>query len=352
MPHGENTVLDIGIDEENTVLVPTRTVFSTSFRGDPVMSRHVVLGAGPIGRAVITRLLAAGDEVTVATRSGTEIPGAQAVRLAGADPRLREVLDGAASLVIATNPPYPDWDEEWPPLIDNAIEAAAATGSAVVLIGNLYGYAPGTSPMTASTPLEPATRKGAVRARMWEKLMAAHRAGRVRVTEIRASDYCGPESLETQSAHLGARFVDPILAGKTAHVVGDPDAPHTWTAVADIAATVMAVLTSDAGWGRAWIVPTEPPRSLNQVAADIAATAGLARARVRQYPAAAMWLMGLFVPMMRELREISYQHVEPFISDGSDTTELLGVAATPWREVVDSTVAAARARQRTGATTP
>ena len=139
--------------------------------------------------------------------------------------------------------------------------------------------------------------------------------------------------------------MDPILAGRTAQVVGEPDAPHTWTAVGDIADTVMAVLDSDDGWGRAWIVPTEPPRSLNQVAADLAAAAGLRSSRVRQYPVAVTWLMEVFVPMMRELREIRYQHSEPFISDGSDTTELLGVTPTPWDEVIARTVAAARGQQ-------
>src|SRR5690606_31068356 len=114
--------------------------------------------------------------------------------------------------------------------------------------------------MTAATPLEPATRKGAVRARMWQDLMTAHDAGRVRVTEIRASDYCGPEALTTDSAHVGKRFVEPLLAGKTAYVVGDPDAPHSWTAVGDIAATAVAVLESESGWGRPWVVPTAAPR--------------------------------------------------------------------------------------------
>ena len=307
-----------------------------------VMSRHVILGAGPIGRAVATRLLTAGEQVTVATRSGTRVPGADAVRLAGADPRLRERIDGAATLIVATNPPYQAWEQEWPPLLGNAIEATAATGADLVLIGNLYAHAPGTSPMTAATPLRPTTRKGAVRARMWEDLVAAHRAGRVRVTEIRASDYCGPEALSTASAHAGKRFVEPLLAGRTAHVVGDPDAPHSWTAVDDIAATAVAVIGSESGWGRPWVVPTEPPRSLREMASDIARAAGLARARVRQYPRVLVRGLGLVDPMMRELGEVLYQHVEPFVSDGSQTTDLLGVCATPWREVIATTVAAAR----------
>src|SRR5690606_21420380 len=102
---------------ENNVLVDHAKEIS--------MSRHVVLGAGPIGRAVTARLLAAGHQVTVATRSGTQVTGADGVLLAGADPRLREVLDGAASLVIATNPPYHAWEAEWPPLVSNAVGAAA-----------------------------------------------------------------------------------------------------------------------------------------------------------------------------------------------------------------------------------
>lgn len=307
------------------------------------MSRHVVLGAGPIGRAITARLLAGGHHVTVATRSGTEVPGADAVRLAGADPRLRDVLDGAAGLVVATNPPYQSWQAQWPPLLRNAIDSAEANGSDIVLIGNLYAHAPGSSPMTASTPLRPTSRKGAVRARMWEDLMAAHRAGRVRATEIRASDYCGPESLATDSAHVGRRFVQPLLAGKTAYVVGDPDAPHTWTAVGDIAATAVAVLGSESGFGRPWVVPSAAPRSLRQVATDLTTAAGAPGPNLRTYPHLLMRAMGLVIPMMRELEEIRYQHVAPFVSDGTETTELLGVPATPWEEVIATTVAAARA---------
>lgn len=301
------------------------------------MSRYVVLGAGPIGRAITARLLADGASVTVVTRSGTQVPGADSVAMAGHDPRLRQLLTGADAVVVATNPPYHRWEAEWPPLMRNVIDAAAAGGSAILLVGNLYGYAPGVV-MTADLPLAPSTRKGAVRARMWEELRTAHVAGSIRATELRASDYYGPESLATASAHAGARLVDPVLAGKPAYVVGDPDAPHSWTAVGDIAATAMAVLGSDTAWGRPWIVPTDAPLTLRELADGVAAAGGVGRATVRRIPRAAIHLGGLADPMLREMREVLYQHDAAFVCDGSDTTELLGVAATPWQQVIDATV--------------
>jgi len=307
------------------------------------MARQVVLGAGPIGRAIADQLVKQGHEVTVVTRSGTAVEGADAVALAGDDPRLREMLSGAAGLVVATNPPYHRWEAEWPPLLHNAMAAARESGAGLVLIGNLYGYASGVV-MTAAEPLRPHTRKGAVRARMWQELAEAHEAGDLRATEIRASDYYGPEALTTDGAHAGRRLVDPVLAGRTAWVVGRPEAPHSWSAVGDIAATAVAAVTSERAWGRPWVVPTPEPRSLRQMADDVATAAGVEHARVRRIPAVVIDAGGLVDPMLRGLREIRYQHDLPFVCDGSDTTELLGVAATPWNRVIEETVAAALRR--------
>ncbi len=46
----------------------------------PDNRRHVVLGAGPVGRAIVTHLVDRGIAPTVVTRSGTSVPGAIARR--------------------------------------------------------------------------------------------------------------------------------------------------------------------------------------------------------------------------------------------------------------------------------
>lgn len=305
------------------------------------MPRHIVLGAGPIGRLVAAQLIGGGAEVAVVTRSGTAVPGASAIQMSATDAALAAVVDGASSIVVATNPPYPAWERDWPPVMSNVVNAAAGSGTGIVLIGNLYGYAPGSSPMSAATPLAPSSRKGAVRAHLWQQLLAAHEAGTVRAAELRASDYVGPEAVAS-AAHAGARLVEPVLAGRPARVVGDPEAPHSWAAVADIARTAVRIATSGDAWGRPWVVPTTPARSIGQVARDLASAAGVAPPRVARLPRVLLRAAGLVSPMMREVAELTYQFDEPFISDGSQTTELLGIDPTPWEEVIAGMVDRAR----------
>ena len=61
-------------------------------------ARHVVLGAGPVGRAIVAELVANGHRPTVITRSGTQLLGADARRADATDPAaLRHALEGAAA---------------------------------------------------------------------------------------------------------------------------------------------------------------------------------------------------------------------------------------------------------------
>jgi hypothetical protein len=63
------------------------------------------------------------------------------------------------------------------------------TGAGYVMLGNLYGYGPVDGPLTEDLPLAATGPKGRTRARMREDAIAAHRAGRVRATEVRASQF-------------------------------------------------------------------------------------------------------------------------------------------------------------------
>ena len=111
-------------------------------------------------------------------------------------------------------------------------------------------------PITPELPLATPSANGRIRVRMWEEALAAHRAGRVRVTEVRASDFIGPES--GANAHLGDRVIPRILAGKKVRAFAAADQPHSWTYVPDVARTIAALGTDDRSWGRAWHVPTNP----------------------------------------------------------------------------------------------
>ena len=188
--------------------------------------------------------------------------------------------------------------------------------------------------MTEATPLAATGRKGRVRARVWQDALAAHQAGRVRVAEVRASDFVGPGA---QSA-LGERIAGRVRQGKNVSVLGRADRPHTWSFTDDVARMLVVAGTDPRAWGGAWHVPSNEPLSQRQVIDDLARAADVGRVRVGTIPSALLYGMGLVSPLMRELRETEYQFRADFVMDSSAAQATFGLKPTPWEEIVAATV--------------
>ncbi len=192
--------------------------------------------------------------------------------------------------------------------------------------------------MTEDHPLDAHTRKGRIRARMWTDALDAHRAGRVRVTEARASDFVGPGLGD--GAHMGDRTVARVLTGRPVGVIGDPDVEHSWTSVDDVARTLAVLATDERAWGRPWHVPTAPAVSQRQLVDALARAAGRRPVPVRSVPIALLRLVGIVSPTVRELPEIAYQFTAPFVIDSSAATSTFGLEPTPLADTLATTVAA------------
>ena len=304
---------------------------------------HVVLGAGPVGRSVAAALATRGVTPAVVTRSGTAVPGASSAVADISDPaQAAAALAGAQVVFQCTSPAYHQWPAKFPALQASVVDAAAAAGALLVVAENLYGYGPGTGLLTEDRPLTAATRKGAVRARLWQDLAAAHQAGRLRVVAGRASDFYGPGV--GAGSVVGDRFFGALLRGKPAEVLGDPDRLHTYTYIADFGEALVALSETEATWGRAWHVPSAPAvttRSFAAQAADLAGVAGPdAGPRLRRLPAWQLRLVGLGVPAVREMPEMMYQFEQDWVVDYSAYAAAVGGRATPMRTALAATVAA------------
>jgi nucleoside-diphosphate-sugar epimerase len=316
------------------------------------MAQHVIVGAGTIGSAVALRLVGDGHSVRLVSRggSGPDHPAIERVAADATDAeRLTVIAGGATSLYNCANPPYHRWSTDWPPLAAALLTAAERSGAVLVTMANLYGYGPVGTPMSEDTPLRAAPgTKGAIRNRMWTDALAAHEAGRVRVTEARASDFYGPGIRAT--GHLGEQFVPRLLAGRKPRVMqGEVDAPHSWTYVGDIARTLVTLATDERAWGRPWHVPTDRPASLREVSARMARIAGVPDPGVQVLPRVAVRLGGLAVPFLRELPEVRYQFASPFVIDSSAAQNTFGLTPTPFDDGIATTVAWWRADVRAAA---
>jgi nucleoside-diphosphate-sugar epimerase len=302
------------------------------------MKRHVIVGAGPVGSLTAVLLAERGEDVRVVTRrgSGPDDPRIERVQADAADPGvLQRLTSGAAVLYDAASPAYHRWVSDWPPLAASLLAAAETSGAVLVTASNLYGYGPSDHPMRESDPLSAATAKGRVRAQIWQDALVALQEGRVRATELRSSDYFGPRVLLSQ---LGSRIVPRILAGKPVSVLGDPDLPHSWTYIADVARAMVVLGSDERAWGRAWHTPNNPPLSQHEIIAALCTAADVPGVRVRTIPSPALWALGVFVPTIREINEIRYQFDSPFVVDSSAAQTTFGLAPTPMPQALDDTV--------------
>jgi nucleoside-diphosphate-sugar epimerase len=288
---------------------------------------HLVVGSGPIGSAVVRQLVAEGERVRVVTRSGSGLQHELVERVAAdaADAaRMASLATGATVLYNCVNPDYTQWATDWPPVAASLLNAAATSGAVLATCSNVYGYGPVSRPMTEDLPLAATSVKGQVRARMWLDALAAHEAGRVRVTEARGSDYIGPDA----ESHLGPRVMPKLMAGKKIGVMGSADKQHTWTYTEDMAATLIAIGNDERAWGRAWHVPSALTCTQREALTRIAELAGAPTARVGTVSPVMLRALGLVVPILRELPEVAYQVEETFVLDSSAAQRELGLHAT------------------------
>jgi nucleoside-diphosphate-sugar epimerase len=300
-------------------------------------TRHVVVGAGPVGLATARELAAQGHEVLLVSRSGTgaEVEGVTRAAADAADAaRLTELAEGAEALYNCINPPsYDVWFTYWPPVATAFLAAAEASGAVLVTASCLYGYGPVDEPMVEGMPDLAQGTKGRLRATMWAEALAAHEAGRIRAVEVRGSDYMGPN---VASAHI-PQVAPRALRGKGVRVFGRPDLPHSFTDVRDMGRALAAVATQPTAWGRVWHAPTNQPVTQAQAVADVCRAAGKEPVAVRAWPKALLSVGGAFVPLLREMRETVYQFERPYVLDSSAIESELGLKPTPWDEVCRAT---------------
>jgi len=301
------------------------------------MSKHLIIGAGQVGSATALLLAEAGESVLLVSRSGSGPDNANIEKVAASAADRATMLRlsvGASAVYDCANPAYHRWPSDWPPIASSLLRAAEESNAVLVTVSNLYGYGPVDHPMTERDELASNGVKGRVRAQMWAEAKTAHDSGRVRATEARASDFFGPGE---RASHFG-RMIPRVLAGKTVRVIGNPDTPHSWTYIPDVARTLVTLARDERAWGRPWHVPTNPPLSQRQAVAALAEQAGVPAPQVRGIPDWVIQVTGVASPMLRELREVAYQFERPFVLDSSAATGTFGLEPTPMDEALSATL--------------
>jgi nucleoside-diphosphate-sugar epimerase len=228
------------------------------------------------------------------------------------------------------------WQTQWPRIMRNVIDACSAENARLVFFDNVYVFgADLVGNMTEETPIAPSSKKGAVRATLYSMIMDAVKEGRLHAIVARSADFYGP--IDKNSAMLELIYKN-IKAGRRPMWFGSASVKHSHTFTPDAArATAMLGNTLDA-YDQVWNLPTSHEALTGQQWATLFAEAMHKPVLpVRTIPPFLLTLMGLFMPLMRELKEMLYQYDRDYVFDSSKferrykyipTTPRAGVAAT------------------------
>jgi len=230
------------------------------------------------------------------------------------------------------------WEQQFPVMMRNVVDACATHGTKLVFFDNTYMY-PGTpTPQTETTGFQPNGRKGRVRAQIATMLLDAMTAGSVEAAICRAPEFYGPgrtksltNSLLFDRIRAGKRPLVPISAQTVRSLIWTPDASR---------ATALVGNTPDA-YGQTWHLPVDPHRLTYAQLIEIAEQVTGRRTRYTVLPSAAFAIGRHVSPPLAEVDELLPRYRGDNIFDSSKfATRFPGFTTTSYHEGVTQMLSA------------
>jgi nucleoside-diphosphate-sugar epimerase len=219
------------------------------------------------------------------------------------------------------------WQKMWPAFMKEVITACQKHNTKLVFFDNIYMYAKSSIPyMTEDSLLQPPSKKGEVRKKLHEMIFAEVEKNNLKALIARSADFYGPDN---KNSALSIMVAENLLKGKKAQVFGDVHKVHTYTYTPDAAlATALLGNTNDA-YNQVWHVPTTKERLTNLQWIQLIADELKSNVKIQRVPSWMLYILGVFIPIMKEFPEMLYQYEQDYIFDSSKFENRFGVKATP-----------------------
>jgi nucleoside-diphosphate-sugar epimerase len=228
------------------------------------------------------------------------------------------------------------WQDEWPRVMRNTIDACRRHGTALVFFDNVYAYGRVDGVMTEATPYNPTSRKGEVRARIAATFSEEMTRGTITGMIVRAADFYGPGAALSVTH---ATVTERLRLGRTPQWIGNAKAVHTFTYTPDAGRTLALLANTPSAYGQVWHALTSKEPITGEEYVRLACEIAGQPYRLQVAPRWMLRIMGLFVPVLRENMEMLYQFEHDYRFDSTKIERAFDVTATPYREGIRATLA-------------
>jgi nucleoside-diphosphate-sugar epimerase len=227
------------------------------------------------------------------------------------------------------------WAEQWPKVMRNTIDACKRHGTKLVFFDNVYPYGLVDGVMTESTPFNPCSRKGEIRARIATMLLDEMKRGEIQGMIVRAADFYG-NGATLSMTH--STVTERLKAKKTPQWVGDPKLVHTFTYTPDAGRTLAILGNTPTAFGQTWHALTSKEAITGEQYVRLACELAGRPYGVQAMGRMGLRVVGLFIPVLREVVEMMYQYEQDYRFDSSKLEQAFKVQATAYREGIAATL--------------
>ena len=306
--------------------------------------KHTILGAGgPVGKELERELLALQKPVRLVSRSPiTSSTGTEWVK---ADLSVREevfaAIEGSEVAYLTVGFPYLTsvWQQNWPTLMKHVTDACISHGVRLVFFDNIYALSKDhLNPITESSPINPPSKKGAIRAEVVNILQEAIEKKGLTGLIARSADFI---TLEENKGLIKPLVYDRLKKGKKAQWMCNANVVHNFSYLPDLAKGTALLGNTPEAFQQVWNLPTDASRITG------ADWIRLFAHRMHEQPnysivsSGMIKFLGLFVPAMREMVEMLYQYSAEYYFDSSKFNQHFNYTPKTPQEIVDELLAEA-----------
>ncbi|MDZ7608068.1 MAG: NAD-dependent epimerase/dehydratase family protein [Cyclobacteriaceae bacterium] len=300
------------------------------------MMKQTILGAnGTIGKVLARELKAYTNDIRLVSRRPQKVNDTDELFPADlSDPGMVDkAIEGSmvVYLVVGFDYTLKVWQENWPRLMRATIDACQKHGAKLVFFDNVYLYDIGAiGHMTENSPINPPSKKGKVRMEIAAMLMKAVEEGKIQGLIARAPDFYGPEN---EKSFLIETVYKNLKNGKKPNWFIDATKKHSFIYTPDAAkATAILGNTPDA-YNQVWHLPTDPNSMTGLEWVALFNKEMKTSKKVMVISMFLLRMLGMFMPLMREMPEMMYQYDRDYFFDSSKFEKRFNFTTTTYEGV-------------------
>ena len=279
---------------------------------------QTILGAGgSIGVELAKILPAYTDAIRLVSRTPQKINAGDELFPANITNAAEVVkaVKGSEVVYLTVGFPYrlKIWQERWPATMRNVIDSCKKHNARLVFFDNVYMYDRDyLQHMTEETPVRPTSKKGAIRQQIADMLMNEVKHGNLTALIARAADFTNG-----RSSVLHQLVTDNLLKGKKANWLVNANKVHNFTFVSDAAKGTAILGNTPDAFNQVWHLPTDATKLTGRQWIELLAAELNTKPRYSILSKAMLGLLGIFMPVLKEIKEMAYQYDRDYFFDSS-----------------------------------